>query len=294
MDSQHLVVFAKATNTRVVLLHYWRQEAAFTCCDIDYRERDKDPVFKFSEGLPDFEEDYDFYRTLVIMNSIVVDVLDSNQGKGPPNMKSYESTHYSMWVPPVYRPGKEFVNVHETVNVNSVPRKKKITKKVASQANNDVASPLVDESIQQLNEEVERATTDSAPMNLDTIVEDCVLVNSSHVTDENVANVPNESLYEINSIFGNNVEGRSRDQHDLPGIAMAGIAPGNVGNDADATTVNIGDDAKVPYVDQNDDVVADGSKPEDMNQDSNCRAIQGSTTWHLLKWLNETTTTRCS
>ena len=287
MDNQHLVVFAKATNTRVVLLHYWRQEAAFTCCDIDYRQRDKDPVFKFSEGLPHFEEDYDFYRTLVIMNSIVVDVLDSNRGKGKKKvMKNYESTHYSMWVPPVYRPGKEFANVYETVNVNTVSRKKKNTKKVASpfkNANSDVASPLVDESIQNLNQEVERATTDSAHMNLDTIV-----VNSSHVTDENVANVPNESLYEIDSIFGNNnVEGCNRDQHDLSGFAMAGIAPGNVGNDADATKVNIGDDAKVPYVDQNDDDVADSSKAEDMHQDTNCHTEEGSTTWHLLKWLNE-------
>jgi hypothetical protein len=37
MDTRHLVLFAaKATNTRIVLLHYWRKEATFTCCDIDY------------------------------------------------------------------------------------------------------------------------------------------------------------------------------------------------------------------------------------------------------------------
>ena len=74
------------------------------------------------------------------------------------------------------------------------PRKKKFNNMVASpfkKGNDEVASPLVDERPQKLNEEVETAN--------DTI--EGSAVNSTAVTDDNVTHLTNE-----NPFFGNDVE----------------------------------------------------------------------------------------
>jgi hypothetical protein len=75
MDCRHLEVYAKATRTRIVLLHFWGSigqssgpsNSKFTCLDIDWQGPSAAKV-KFTVGIPDFGDDYDFYRTAVIMN----------------------------------------------------------------------------------------------------------------------------------------------------------------------------------------------------------------------------------
>ena len=87
LDCRHLEVFAKATKTRILLLFCWVQyeqkenktterRIQFTCLDIDWRETEetkhepsKPPEIKFCIGMPNFSEDFDFYRTAVIMNA---------------------------------------------------------------------------------------------------------------------------------------------------------------------------------------------------------------------------------
>ena len=99
-DFRHfLEVFAKATKTRIVFLHYWLPYKQFTCLDIDWRQCVPLPVVKFYEEIPDFGDGYDFYRTAIIMNAPTCTNV-----KGDKVMWNGEQRHFSMWLPHAYDP----------------------------------------------------------------------------------------------------------------------------------------------------------------------------------------------
>jgi len=124
----------------------------------------------------------------------------------------------------VYHLGKDNVDAHEGVNVNkrkgidttvqspTDPRKKKFNNKFASplkKGNDEVASPLVDESPQKLNEEVETANNTMKGS----------AVNGTAVADDNVAHLTNE-----NPFFGNDVE-EKMDDNGVSAVAKLDTVP---------------------------------------------------------------------
>jgi hypothetical protein len=112
MGNEHLEVFARATKTRIVLLHYWEDNQTkilrhtssnkFTCLVIDHRDGRLDPKDVFSNAIPKFDETYDFFRTAVIMNAPVCIRVTKNSIVWPPGKA--EDRHFSMWVPDKYNP----------------------------------------------------------------------------------------------------------------------------------------------------------------------------------------------
>ena len=78
MDIKSWAVFAKRTKTRFILVSLtrgdnWEEEPenndTFHTFEVDWRNSDADPLFKFSLGIPFFDDDFDFYRTVVLMFS---------------------------------------------------------------------------------------------------------------------------------------------------------------------------------------------------------------------------------
>jgi len=110
LDARHLVVFTKATKTRIFFLNYhvkdiWRnrghQTDSFTCCELDGRDDTTGPRCKYTSFIPEFGDNFDFYRTAIIMKTpacthVVNDVIvwDAKWGR----------FHYTMWLPKSYDP----------------------------------------------------------------------------------------------------------------------------------------------------------------------------------------------
>jgi hypothetical protein len=110
LDPRHLEVFALATKSKIVLLTYLanphtqsRDGKWFTCLDIDWRDpktaeytqtqRDTSRV-KFSEGIPEFGEDYDWHNTVVIMLT-----PGSSATSGDWVIFDTAPRHFTVWLP---------------------------------------------------------------------------------------------------------------------------------------------------------------------------------------------------
>jgi hypothetical protein len=67
MDKRHLEVFARAKNSRIVLLSYHIDTDRFTGIDMDWRN--VPPKIGTFIKIPNFGKDYDFYRTAIVTYS---------------------------------------------------------------------------------------------------------------------------------------------------------------------------------------------------------------------------------
>ena len=108
-----MAVFAKATRTRIVLLIYYRSDNwhmaenndSFCCFDIDWRYSDTVPGYKYSKCIPDFGENFDFYRTAVMMRAPASLRVDGDYIYW--NDKEAVDYIYSMWLPESYDPTRK-------------------------------------------------------------------------------------------------------------------------------------------------------------------------------------------
>ena len=126
LDARHLVVFAKATKTRIFYVNYnrkdeWRfrghQKDSFTCCELDGRD-DTGPRCKYTSFIPEFGDNFDFYRTAIIMKTPacthVVDDVIVWDGK-------WGMFHYTMWLPKSYDPTIKVTYDPSSINVTVRP-----------------------------------------------------------------------------------------------------------------------------------------------------------------------------
>ena len=96
MECPHLEVFAKATKTRIVLLYYWMEQDRYSCLDIDWRT--PKPSFSYTEEIPTFGPEYDFFRTAVIMNAPTCSFVSGDEITWN-NQKNQFRRHFTMWIP---------------------------------------------------------------------------------------------------------------------------------------------------------------------------------------------------
>jgi hypothetical protein len=110
MDKRHLEVFARATNSRIVLLSYHLDTDCFTGIDMDWQNIPP-KIGTFIE-IPNFGKDYDFYRTAIVTYSRTRDpakCVDENDIKF-----SNSNWHFSLWIPEGYEK-----RIHEKKNLPS-------------------------------------------------------------------------------------------------------------------------------------------------------------------------------
>jgi hypothetical protein len=125
MSPAHLEVYAKATQTRIVLLTFWVQPRHFTYLDVDWRSdelqlRYEDRISSF----PDFGAGFDFYKTAVILLGPTCEAVDiSSKGRDKLVWPEKTQAHFSLWVPLDYA---QAVKCEERIpSFGTIPRKKK-------------------------------------------------------------------------------------------------------------------------------------------------------------------------
>jgi hypothetical protein len=97
MDKRHFEVFAKATKSRIVVLSYEQETDRFSLVDLDWREEGKGK-FCYSTAIPDFGDDFDFYRTAIFtMAPTAVKIDDFNLV-----MSDHKGNHFALWIPNEY------------------------------------------------------------------------------------------------------------------------------------------------------------------------------------------------
>lgn len=208
LDVKHLLVFAKATKTRIVLLLHFRSnnwlmeenDDSFVCHDFDWRYSDT-PDYKYSSSIPVFGDEFDFFRTAIIMRAPGCAGTDGDhiywyQNRIEPIL--------TMWLPQSYDPTKEERktaprdlvvvprNVHEvttepaTVNVGAVTEANEEAENGGETLQNDfeeeeTAAPAPRDQVVAQN--VHEATTEPAAG-----------VNVGAVTETNEEADPGENL----------------------------------------------------------------------------------------------------
>ena len=127
LDVKHFMVFAKATKTRIVLIMHHRSNNwsmkenndSFLVHDFDWRYSDTDPEYKFSTSIPDFGQDFDFFRTAIFMRSPGCLRADQDYIYW---LKEKGEQVMTMWLPQSYDPTKEDRN-----NVAKAKRDRTVT-----------------------------------------------------------------------------------------------------------------------------------------------------------------------
>ena len=122
MDVRNWAVFAKRTRSRIILVSLtrgedWGIEAEirdkvndqnkepddriwagdrFHTYEVDWRNGAANPRFEFRPGTPCFDDDFDFYRTLVIMSAPTCERVEGNDVW---YSRVGAASHFTMWLP---------------------------------------------------------------------------------------------------------------------------------------------------------------------------------------------------
>jgi hypothetical protein len=97
MDVRHCHIFAKETGTRVILVTFIDEKNSYLSFEMDFRETKEDCYVE--RGVQRFTKDFDFYRTLVLLNSLTCKEIDTKKDEIVPNASN---KHFSMWIPENY------------------------------------------------------------------------------------------------------------------------------------------------------------------------------------------------
>ena len=97
MDKRHFEVFAKATKSRIVVLSYDPNTDRYFHIDLDWREG-VESVF-YSHDIPDFGEDFDFYRTGIFTLGPTAVEIDNDFELF---LSDHNGNHFAFWIPNEY------------------------------------------------------------------------------------------------------------------------------------------------------------------------------------------------
>jgi hypothetical protein len=72
------------------------EQDRYSCLDIDWRTTK--PSFSYTEEIPTFGPDYDFFRTAVIMNAPTCSFVSGDKTTWN-NKQDQSGRHFTMWIP---------------------------------------------------------------------------------------------------------------------------------------------------------------------------------------------------
>ena len=138
MDQRHLEVFARTTKTRIVFLKYSIENDSFVRFEYDWRTSPEKCFY--SEVIPTFDKDYDFYRTAVVTHSRTSKRIEDEE-----IVFSNSMFHFALWIPDEYAK-----RIHENKRIQ--PSNESQTVPTKNQASDEPSSPKVGRKKQSLVE----------------------------------------------------------------------------------------------------------------------------------------------